>query len=242
MSYDVRADRQVTIVRLRGLLALRDVPTVRGVLLTCLTDCPVAVIADVSELSVSGPVVLNVFPAVQRQGEPWPNVPLLLAGVTGQLASALALTAVPEHLTVCRTLPEALARAVGPPVRGRLRFALRPTLQAAADARLATRNACTAWDLDHLESAAALVVSELVDNAAVHARTDVVVTLIYRANLLHVCVADRSSTPARRMEAVRPGRNGNGLRLVEEFASGWGTMPTPEGKLTWATLRTGLSR
>lgn len=239
LSYDVRGAGPATVVRLRGLLALREIPLVRAALLKCLTDCPTAVVVDVSGLSVTGPVVLGVFPAVQRQTDPWPHVPLLLAAPDEALTAMLDRTAVPAHVTVCATVADALAVAAGPAVRGRRHLRLRPTVHAAAEARAVTREACAAWNLGRLVGAAELVVSELVDNAAGHARTDIAVTLLYRPYLLNVAVADRSATPGR----ARPA--GYGLRLVSEFATCWGTLSTPEGKVTWAILRAhaeGLSR
>ncbi|TQS39796.1 ATP-binding protein [Cryptosporangium phraense] len=93
-----------------------------------------------------------------------------------------------------------------------------------------TRDACARWSLIHIADATCLVATELVDNAAVHARTDLVLTLLYRAHLLHIAVSDQSATPGR------AGGAGNGLRIIEEFASGWGIIPLPDGKVTWATL------
>ncbi|WP_157018022.1 ATP-binding protein [Cryptosporangium arvum] len=116
----------------------------------------------------------------------------------------------------------------------RLRLYLRPTADAAPEARRMLAAACAAWSLEHVGEAAAVVVTELVDNAVRHARTDMLVTMAYRGSSLHLSVADRSVTPS----TIPVGRGPCGLRLVDTFASGWGVCPVPDGKSVWAALTT----
>jgi hypothetical protein len=76
-------------------------------------------------------------------------------------------------------------------------------------------------------------------NAVVHARTPLRIVLNRSDRYLHMAVRDRNPhLPVPVVggldDPVRDG--GRGLALVETFASGWGAMPTGDGKAVWATL------
>ncbi|WP_051570739.1 hypothetical protein [Cryptosporangium arvum] len=241
MSWHIDRRDPVTILGLSGPLRLPGVPTVRGLLLKCLAECPAGVVVDLSGLTVTRPVVLMVFPAVLNRAETWPAVPVVLAAPTDETSAALrwspATRTVPVRATV-EAAVEAVRAGVAP--LGRLRIHLRPTDAAAAEARRFMRDACAAWNLEDVVGEATVIVTELVDNAARHARTELVVTLAYRGIYLNIAVSDGTPEPARRRTDVSaPGSSlpGKGLRLVDEFAAAWGTLPTEEGKTIWATVR-----
>jgi anti-sigma regulatory factor (Ser/Thr protein kinase) len=166
-------------------------------------------------------------------------VPLLLAGATGATAVALTRNAMRRQVPVYPCVADAVAAAHRERPCGRLQLHLRPTTAAAAQARLLVKDACAVWGLDHLSEVAALISSELVENAVFHARTECVFTVAYRGRYLHLSVEDRVPAPARlRLREVEPGDpvGGRGLRLIQAFATAWGTFPTPHGKTTWATV------
>jgi hypothetical protein len=240
LSYCVDRSDPVTVVRLAGELLLRDVPTVRGVLLKCLAECPDGVVVDLAGMTVAQPIMLTVFAAVRDRGVAWPAVPLLLAGATGATATALTRNALRRRVPVYSSVAEAVAAARRELPCGRLQLHLRPTTAAAAQARLLVNDACTVWALDHLGEVATLISSELVENAVFHARTECVFTVAYRGRYLHLSVEDQVPAPARlRIREKESGDpvGGRGLRLVQAFATAWGTFPTPYGKTTWATVR-----
>ena len=81
---------------------------------------------------------------------------------------------------------------------------------------------------------AVLLVSELVTNAVLHARTDVdVVVAAGSDDRVRVSVIDRSpSMPAQRSFSATAG-SGRGLRLVESVASRWGVDAKDQGKEVW---------
>ncbi|GAA0252568.1 ATP-binding protein [Cryptosporangium japonicum] len=120
------------------------------------------------------------------------------------------------------------------PDTAHLRLYLRPTPAAAPEARRMLAAACAAWSIEDVGAAAAVVVTELVDNAVRHAGTDLIVTMTYRGAYLHLSVTDGSAAPS----TIPVGRGASGLRLVDIFASGWGVLPVPDGKSVWATLAT----
>ncbi len=120
---------------------------------------------------------------------------------------------------------------------------LEPEMGAVADARRAVTSALQRWELPTLAPDAELLVSELVTNALVHARTGTSLTLAVADGMLEVGVADRSpdSVPhARTVDdageaAVEDWRaeGGRGLQLVELVSDEWGVSVMPEGKQVW---------
>ena len=84
--------------------------------------------------------------------------------------------------------------------------------------------------------AASLLVSELVTNAIVHARTDVELRLMADDRMLRAEVSDGNPTfpsPRRPMGLAGTGR---GLLLMDDLASRWGVSPTGAGKTVWFEL------
>jgi hypothetical protein len=135
-----------------------------------------------------------------------------------------------------------------PQLTDEVRLALPPRLESCSLARLLVTDACTAWRMPALVSGGRLVISELVGNAAQHARTPMIATVARRVRGMRVAVYDRDPRmpmllpPPRPPSSVRvPDRplypdRGHGLRLVEASATRWGSMPTDDGKMVWATL------
>ena len=84
--------------------------------------------------------------------------------------------------------------------------------------------------------AASLLVSELVTNAIVHARTDVELRLVTDAHMLRAEVSDGNPTfptPRRPMGLAGTGR---GLRMMDDLASRWGVSSSGSGKTVWFEL------
>ena len=92
------------------------------------------------------------------------------------------------------------------------------------------------WELQGLEYDASVVLSELVTNAVLHARTDVRVGVSYDDKVLKLEVSDGSP---RLPVARRPNpqaATGKGLVLVEALASEWGVQRDETGKTIWASF------
>jgi anti-sigma regulatory factor (Ser/Thr protein kinase) len=79
-----------------------------------------------------------------------------------------------------------------------------------------------------------LVVSELVTNAVVHARTPFEVVLSEVDGRCRFAVSDGSRDPPD--PAPRPGPGGFGLRLVSQLTTRWGYDLHPTGKTIWCEL------
>jgi two-component sensor histidine kinase len=83
---------------------------------------------------------------------------------------------------------------------------------------------------------AGLVLSELVTNAILHARTPLVVRVRRQAGGLRLEVIDSSSAEPRRRHHSKAATTGRGLDVVEALSQSWGTEPRGEGKLVWAEI------
>jgi serine phosphatase RsbU (regulator of sigma subunit)/anti-sigma regulatory factor (Ser/Thr protein kinase) len=83
---------------------------------------------------------------------------------------------------------------------------------------------------------AALLTSEVVTNAVLHARTDIGVGVRIDGDVLHVEVCDQStSAPVPKQFGPRAA-TGRGLVLVERLATAWGVEDREAGKVVWFEL------
>jgi anti-sigma regulatory factor (Ser/Thr protein kinase) len=83
---------------------------------------------------------------------------------------------------------------------------------------------------------AVLLVSELVSNAVLHARTDFEVVVRILPERLGIEVHDQGGGQAVRRRYSSTSGTGRGLMLVEELAHDWGTVVTQDGKFVWFEL------
>jgi anti-sigma regulatory factor (Ser/Thr protein kinase) len=91
------------------------------------------------------------------------------------------------------------------------------------------------WHLDDMIESASLVVSEVVTNAVIHARSDSELVLERTPHALRISVTDRGSGLLRRPEAGGSD-GGRGLQIVQQLSTSWGTEPTGSGNRVWAEL------
>lgn len=119
-----------------------------------------------------------------------------------------------------------------PPTSSTLR--LQPRMDAPAQARRHLDEACREL-APEVRSDAGLVLSEIVTNAVVHARTMITIAIECDESAVAVAVTDNSTgVPQLRLHGGL-GEGGRGLLLVEELASAWGCDATNdgEGKVVW---------
>lgn len=93
-------------------------------------------------------------------------------------------------------------------------------------------------ELQEAAATAALLVSELVTNAVLHAGTGVEVELCVQQGRVRIGVSDGGARE-RPHTRSQPGMTtvGRGIQLLEELAHGWGTEPrTGGGKTVWFEL------
>jgi len=86
------------------------------------------------------------------------------------------------------------------------------------------------------EDTAALLTSELVTNALLHARSAPELRVILVAGRLRVSVSDDTPLPPTPKRYGTDAATGRGLLLVETMASAWGTDVSGDGKVVWFEL------
>lgn len=116
---------------------------------------------------------------------------------------------------------------------------LPPHTASPAKARRFVESALQTAKLDEPAMTAALLVSELVTNAVLHAGTRIEVEVRVHAGYVRVGVTDGTSAHARPQSTPRPdvAAVGRGTQLLDELADGWGTDSRASGgKTVWFEL------
>ena len=115
-----------------------------------------------------------------------------------------------------------------------------PVVTAPALARAFVEEYCHQRDLSYLVDDIRLVVSELVTNAVVHARSRIRVTIQELSFCVRLVVYDESvdvPLPSLGNRVVNDSENGRGLWIVDACSTDWGTdLNGDEGKSTWAVF------
>jgi anti-sigma regulatory factor (Ser/Thr protein kinase) len=219
-------------VHARGLLSLRTATELRDVLLKAAAEQPRGLVCDLSEAAATreGLTVLHV---VADQVANWPSSPIALVASAPPLLDQLERLGLSRRMPVVPDLAQAAAALRHSP---RLLLAtthLPPTLDAPALARAFVAAALTHWHGDDIVEGARWVVSELVTNALVHARTDMTVRVSLVGRRVGLSVSDRGSAGTIRAGAPEAW----GLHVIEKLARSWGVLPRlGGGNVVWVVL------
>jgi anti-sigma regulatory factor (Ser/Thr protein kinase) len=103
-------------------------------------------------------------------------------------------------------------------------------------ARRTVRGFLAAHGLEALEETAALLTSEVVTNAVVHARTAVGVRVHAAGDRVRVEVTDGSRRRPVRRDLDTEATGGRGLLLLDRLAATWDVRRTSDGKTVWFDL------
>jgi DNA-binding NarL/FixJ family response regulator len=124
------------------------------------------------------------------------------------------------------------ARAVSDVISSeRMRFPAE--LQSARTARKFVGAVLDDWSCSGLVDSIQLLVSELVTNAVVHAKSEVEVALHLRNDRVRVEVVDAATEYVHRRDAGEDEQSGRGMALTEALASAWGIDTLVAGKSVW---------
>lgn len=128
-------------------------------------------------------------------------------------------------------------------------IAFAPHPAVVASARLRTRRALRAWDLDELADDATQIVSELISNGIEahrreHLNAPIRLTLLGGLRTLLIVVRDASDSPPATAPAVPDlnSESGRGLCIVDVLSSAWSWKSAPDGGKTIRALLRGSRR
>jgi len=230
-------DPSLVVLRLVGELNLASGPGFRARMLKSLADQPTAVLVDAAALTVADDIHLTVFVAVARHAAAWPSIPIVVCTPPPQVAKSLVRLGIDRHVLICASLDEGRIRAAGRTLPATVRDRFLPSVVTVGVARSLVEEVCGRWGLSHLAPTAGLVVTELVSNAVLHARTPIELVITRASRQLHLAVRDYAAQAARLVGPDGEGEpGGRGLLIVDALTTSWGCTPTRDGKVTWASL------
>ena len=217
------------VLTLAGQLDLASAPQLQRAILKQLAQQPPAIICDLAQVEAIDPLCAGVFTSIRHPALGWPATALVLCGTRPAVAEVLLQLGAARHLPMYPSLDQALANARARPQRLRARLTLGPVPTAAGAGRQFVAEVCGHWGLQVLAEPAALVASELVTNAVVHAQT----ALELRGGVARLPATGGSAGPgpepggvAGRQEWDRPGtgladRGPGGHGLGRAPGRGW---------------------
>jgi anti-sigma regulatory factor (Ser/Thr protein kinase) len=89
---------------------------------------------------------------------------------------------------------------------------------------------------DELRATAALLVSEVVANAVLHASGPLCVEVLQKGSAYRIAVSDGSPTPPTEKGYRTDDATGRGIQLLERLAGAWGCKRNRTGKVVWFDL------
>lgn len=89
------------------------------------------------------------------------------------------------------------------------------------------------WECDDPAEVVALLTSEMVANAVMHAATPVTLAMALDGDILRVEAEDGCPDLPRPRSAEWDEPGGRGLALIEALARRWGAQPRGDGKVVW---------
>lgn len=113
------------------------------------------------------------------------------------------------------------------------RLALEPVPGSAAHARRFVGETLSGWGCDDFVESGRLLVSELVTNAVLHARTPMTLVVRLRKDGVRVEVHDGNPAAPTMRDYGAEAMTGRGLSLVADLASRWGVERDSAGKSVW---------
>jgi anti-sigma regulatory factor (Ser/Thr protein kinase) len=236
---DIKVDDITSVVFLQAYGRLPS--DVGSEVVDVLGDVCRVVVCDLSGMAAAGVgSVLDAFAPASHYLRIWPGTALVAYAPEDSVREVLAQALVGERIVVPASMAagEAQAFALLPRLQS-VSMLLPPWPKSAAQARRVVRRALAEWELGDLDDAAALVTTELVSNAVVHAQTLLHLTLVRAGSQVRLAVRDRGGGYAASDPDLpyASSLHGRGLALVESCTQDWGVLPARRlGKTVWAVL------
>lgn len=221
------------VLTLGGTLTMAAGVVLHDAVVTARQRNHAAMLIDVSGLVVDDRDAVAVFARIIAEALRWPDVLVLVCAPTADVTPLLNADVLDPRI-VYASLADGRTAAlvkVSPVTEDLL-----PIPGAARQARDVVTEGCVRWDEPGLVGPAALVASELVTNATIHAHTMMTLQLRLRPCHLHIAVFDGSATHAVIRDPGLSNDGGRGLQLVDAVSTAWGSTSLPTGKVVWSAL------
>jgi LuxR family transcriptional regulator, maltose regulon positive regulatory protein len=224
------------VLTLAGRLDPAGADQVREAVLKQVAEDPPAIICDLGQVEAVDPACAGVFTSIRHPALGWPGTALVLCRTPPAVADVLVRQGVTHLLAMYPTIDQALAGVCDRPEWLCERLALGPVPTAARASRAFVAELCGRWGLQELAGSAALLASELVTNAVVHAGTALELRVEVHGARLYLAVGDQDPDVARLLAAGDGPERGVGLRIVDRVATSWGARQDAVGKTVWCTM------
>jgi hypothetical protein len=221
-------------VRVAGRLDVNSAATLRTTVLKCLADEPAAIILDLKRLTCSDRAPLATLTALARAAAAWPGIPLVAHSAPPDVLEHLRAMPVTWSVPVVPDAAAAAAHLSRAPAPASVRLDLIGN-EDLANIRAIARQVCEGAGRAAIADTVEVVVTELATNALCHGTGSRSVIISASPFYLHVVVRDGSEEAPQVHEAED--EHGRGLRIVEALSTAWGSTPTRDGKVVWATVR-----
>jgi anti-anti-sigma regulatory factor len=234
----------MVMVSASGVLDSNSYFSLRSALLKAAAEQPSAVLVDVDALRVPVPSAWSVLTSAQWMVDVWLGVPICVVTAKPEVRKVLRDNGITRYVPVFPSRHagvDALAADAGARNARRSRVSHDLPRHAASQglARELVRRSLTRWHHIEYVDAAQAIVTELVRNVLAHTRSAPRVRLELDGDRLTIAVADHSTRPAVRRESGEGRVASSGLGVVAELSYAWGSHATDDGKVVWATIRTG---
>jgi anti-sigma regulatory factor (Ser/Thr protein kinase) len=101
----------------------------------------------------------------------------------------------------------------------------------------AARTEAHSWQIYSRRADLLLLLSELVNNAVTHSRSDVEVAVTQPDRVIHIEVFDDAAGQPPVLQQIEPySEHGRGLHLLDALAGRWGYRDIPPRKAVWFDL------
>src|SRR4029453_18163351 len=184
------------------------------------------------------PLCAGVFSSIRHPALGWPGTALVLCGAQPAVVEILMHQGVARRLALYPSLDQALAHAPARPSWRREQLGLEPGPTAGPGGRAFVRGIWGGGGLQQLADPAALLASELVALAMLHAGTAMELRVDLRGPWLHVAVHDHDPDLLGLLATTEESDRRLSLLIMDQVATSWGVRQDGAGgKTAWCALK-----
>jgi LuxR family maltose regulon positive regulatory protein len=238
MQIERSSERGSVVLSLAGRIDRAAAAQLQRAVLKHLAEQPPAVVCDLSRVEAIDPLCAGVLSSIRHPALGWPGTALVLCGAQPAVAEILMQHGVTHRLALYPSLDQALAKVSARPPWLREQLTLAPVPTAARAGRAFVREVCDRWELQGLADPAALLASELIALAMMHAGTAMELRVELGGSWLHLAVHDQDPNLFGLLGAKDEVDRRLSLLIVDQVATAWGVrQEAAGGKTSWCALR-----